>query len=187
MDFGDRRILGQAECKGVLTGARTDNKNVHDPNHTGGGAYSPTILKNMSSVFTKIISGDLPGRFVYRDKEVVAFLTIEPLAYGHVLVVPVAEVDKWTDLEPATWAKLNEVAQKIGQAVIEVFNAPRAGYVIAGFDVPHTHIHVFPATKMSDYDFSQAIPMDKTDATQMDAAAEKLRKALGTDEKGLVK
>ncbi|BDV26638.1 hypothetical protein KPHES18084_17760 [Corynebacterium ulcerans] len=187
MEFCNRGVLGQAERKGVLTGARTDNKNVHDPNHTGGTAYKPTILENMSSVFTKIIAGDLPGRFVYRDEDVVAFLTIEPLAYGHVLVVPVAEVDKWTDVDPTTWAKLNELAQRVGKAIIEVFAVPRAGYVIAGFDVPHTHIHVFPAAKMSDYDFSQAMSMDATDPAQMDAAAEKLRQALGTDEKGLVK
>ena len=71
----------------------------------------------MSSVFSKIIAGELPGTFIYRDETVVAFLTIEPLAYGHTLVVPVEEVDRWTDLEPATWVHLNEVAQEIGSIV----------------------------------------------------------------------
>lgn len=140
----------------------------------------------MSSVFTKIINGDLPGRFVYRDAHIVAFLTIEPLAYGHVLVVPVKEVDKWTDLEPELWAELNAVALKVGQAVVSAFDAPRAGYIIAGFDVPHTHIHVFPAGKMGDYDFARAMSMDETDLAAMDAAAEKLREALGTREDGTV-
>ncbi|AKK06909.1 HIT family hydrolase, diadenosine tetraphosphate hydrolase [Corynebacterium mustelae] len=138
----------------------------------------------MSSVFSKIIAGELPGRFVYRDDEVVAFLTIEPLAYGHTLVVPVAEVDRWTDLEPGVWLKLNEVAQRVGQAVISAFSSPRAGYIIAGFDVPHTHIHVFPTSQMSDYDFSNAMAMSATDPELMDEAATKLRAALNTDDAG---
>lgn len=138
----------------------------------------------MSSVFTKIINGELPGRFVYRDERVVAFLTINPVAYGHVLVVPVQEVDKWTDLDPKIWHELNEVAQNIGRAVIEVFGSERAAYLIAGFEVPHTHIHVFPADDMSGYNLSAAMPADATDPAQMDAAAEKLREILDTNEEG---
>lgn len=139
----------------------------------------------MSSVFTKIITGELPGRFVYRDEQVVAFLTIEPLAYGHVLVVPVEEVDRWTDLPPTTWAALNELAQTLGRAMIEVFGSERAGYIIAGFDVPHAHIHVFPTNAMADYDFAQAMRMDETDPATMDEAAEKIRAFLGTNAEGL--
>lgn len=132
----------------------------------------------MSTVFTKIIQGEIPGRFIYRDEDVAAFLTIEPVAYGHTLVVPVKEVDKWTDLEPELWAKLNRVAQDIGQAIIEVFGSERAGYLIAGFEVPHAHIHVFPADDMSGYDLSRAIPAGETDEAKMDEAAEKLKQAL---------
>ncbi|MFI5505159.1 HIT family protein [Corynebacterium kutscheri] len=132
----------------------------------------------MSSVFSKIIAGELPGRFVYQDDQVVAFLTIEPLVYGHVLVVPVAEVDRWTDLSADQWAHLNSVAQRIGQAIIKAFNAPRCGYVIAGFDVAHTHIHLFPTSKMSDYDFSRAMAIDDTDPELMDDAAQRIRTAL---------
>lgn len=136
----------------------------------------------MTSVFTKIINGELPGRFVYRDDQVAAFLTIEPIAYGHTLVVPVEEVDRWTDLPPNLWARCNEVAQAVGRAVIEAFGSPRAGYLIAGFEVPHAHIHVFPAADMSGYDLSRV--MRETDEAEMDAAAEKLREALGTDADG---
>ena len=138
----------------------------------------------MSSVFTKIINGELPGRFVYRDNDVVAFLTIEPLTYGHTLVVPVAEVDKWTDLDPEVWAKVSNVAHTIGQAIISAFGSPRAGFIIAGFDVPHTHIHVFPTSQMAEYDFSKAMKMDQTDPETMDAAAQALRKELGTGPDG---
>ena len=93
-------------------------------------------------------------------------------------MVPVQEVDRWTDLPPEVWAKLNAVAQRVGQAIIKVFDAPRAGYIIAGFDVPHTHIHVFPTSKMSDYDFSKVIGMNDTDPAKMDAAASALRAEL---------
>lgn len=138
----------------------------------------------MSSVFTKIINGELPGRFIYRDDTVAAFLDIEPLAYGHTLIVPVQEVDKWTDLAPNVWCEVNEVAQSIGRAVMEAFDAKRAGYVIAGFDVPHAHIHVFPTNTMADYDFSKVIKADETDPALMDEAAEKLRAIMDTNEAG---
>ena len=137
-------------------------------------------LGGMSTVFTKIINGELPGRFVYRDDQVVAFLTIEPVAYGHTLVIPVEEVDKWTDADPALWAHMNEVAQKVGQAVVEAFDAPRAGYLIAGFEVPHAHIHVFPAEDMSGFNLAN-VNRDP-DPAKMDEAADKLRNALGTTE-----
>ncbi|RUP92915.1 HIT family protein [Corynebacterium pseudodiphtheriticum] len=138
----------------------------------------------MSTVFSKVINGDLPGRFVYRSSDVVAFLSIEPLTYGHVLVVPVEEVDKWTDMAPELWARVNAVAYEIGNAVIETFDVPRAGNVIAGFEVPHAHIHVFPASSMDDFNFANVIPADQTDEAAMDEAAQKLRAALGTNEDG---
>lgn len=138
----------------------------------------------MSTVFSKVINGDLPGRFVYRSSDVVAFLSIEPLTYGHVLVVPVEEVDKWTDMAPELWARVNAVAYEIGNAVIGAFDAPRAGNVIAGFEVPHAHIHVFPARSMDDFNFANVIPADQTDEAAMDEAAQKLRAALGTYEDG---
>ena len=132
----------------------------------------------MTTIFTRIIDGEIPGRFVWTDDECVAFLSADPLSTGHTLVVPVQEVDRWTDLPPEVWAKLNAVAQRVGQAIIKVFDAPRAGYIIAGFDVPHTHIHVFPTSKMSDYDFSKVIGMNDTDPAKMDAAASALRAEL---------
>lgn len=138
----------------------------------------------MSTVFSKVINGELPGRFVYRSSDVVAFLSIEPLAYGHVLVVPVEEVDKWTDIAPELWARLNAVAFEVGNAVVKAFDAPRAGNVIAGFEVPHAHIHVFPAHSMDDFNFANVTPSDQTDDAKMDEAAEKLRAQLGTDAEG---
>ncbi|KQB84004.1 HIT family protein [Corynebacterium lowii] len=138
----------------------------------------------MSSVFSKIIAGELPARFVYKDDTVVAFLSIEPVAYGHTLVVPVEEVDRWTDLSPETWAHVAKVSQKVGHAIVEAFGCSRAGSLIAGFEVPHTHVHVFPAEDMSGFDLSAAIPAGETDPVRMEEAAAKLRAALGTAELG---
>lgn len=138
----------------------------------------------MSSVFTKIINGELPGRFVYRDDKVAAFLSIEPIRYGHVLVVPVEETDKWTDLDPDVWNHVGAVAQQVGRAIIDVFGSSRAGYLIAGLEVPHTHIHLFPADDMAGYDLSATIPADETDPAKMDDAAARLRAALDVDDNG---
>ena len=136
----------------------------------------------MSTVFSKIIAGDIPGRIVYQDDTVAAFLTIEPVAYGHTLVVPVEEIDKWTDIPAGLWAHMNEVAQNVGKVIVEKFDAERAGYLIAGFEVPHAHIHVFPANDMSGYSLSTAMRHDETDAEKMDAAAETIREALKAQE-----
>ena len=136
----------------------------------------------MSTVFSKIIAGDIPGRIVYQDDTVAAFLTIEPVAYGHTLVVPVEEIDKWTDIPADLWAHMNEVAQMIGSVIVARFNAERAGYLIAGFEVPHAHIHVFPANDMSGYSLSTAMRHDETDAEKMDAAAETIREGLKAQE-----
>ena len=136
----------------------------------------------MSTVFSKIIAGDIPGRVVYKDDTVAAFLTIEPVAYGHTLVVPVEEIDKWTDIPAGLWAHMNEVAQNIGKVIVDEFDAERAGYLIAGFEVPHAHIHVFPANDMSGYTLSSAMRHDETDAAKMDAAAETIREGLKAQE-----
>ena len=136
----------------------------------------------MSTVFSKIIAGDIPGRIVYQDDKVAAFLTIEPVAYGHTLVVPIEEIDKWTDIPADLWAHMNEVAQKVGRVIVDKFDAQRAGYLIAGFEVPHAHIHVFPANDMSGYTLSSAMRHDETDAAKMDAAAETIREALKAQE-----
>ena len=89
----------------------------------------------MASVFSAIIAGQLPGRFVWEDDEFVAFLTIAPVTQGHTLIVPRAEIDQWQDVDPAVMARLTGLAQKIGQAVRIAFDAPRAGLLIAGLEV----------------------------------------------------
>lgn len=130
----------------------------------------------MASVFSAIIAGQIPGRFVWEDDEFVAFLTIAPVTQGHTLIVPRAEIDQWQDVDPAVMARMATLAQKIGQAVRAAFDAPRAGLLIAGLEVPHLHTHVFPAFTMGDFDISGA----NTDPTpeSLDEAQNKIKAAL---------
>ena len=131
----------------------------------------------MASVFTKIIEGELPARFVWRDDEVVAFLSINPITEGHTLVVPRVEVDHWLDLDPALWARCGEVARIVGQGIQRAFEPPRVGQMIAGFEVPHCHVHVLQIGDLGDLSFANAA--SNPDPAQMDAAAERIRAALG--------
>ena len=86
----------------------------------------------MATVFTKIIEGELPGRFVWRDDRCVAFLSINPLRHGHTLVVPLEEVDHWLDLDPDLNAHVLAVGQRIGQAQMAALSPTRVGLIIAG-------------------------------------------------------
>ena len=130
----------------------------------------------MPSVFTKIIEGELPARFVWSDERCVAFLSIAPLRPGHTLVVPREEVDDWLDAADDLMAHLMRVGRRIGKSARQAWEAPRAGVVIAGFEVPHLHVHVFPAWGMGDFDFRNAD--SDPDPAELDRAAETLRTAL---------
>lgn len=130
----------------------------------------------MASLFTRIIDGEIPGRFVWRDDRCVVFATIAPIRRGHVLVVPIEEVDHWIDLGPGLAAHLMEVAQVIGQAQVAAFSAGRIGLIIAGLEVPHTHLHVIPIDSEADLDFGRADA--SASAASLDAACESLREAL---------
>jgi len=130
----------------------------------------------MASVFTKIIAGELPGRFVWKDEHAVALLTINPLKPGHTLVVPRVEVDHWLDLEPELARHLVTVSQKVGQAIQRAFRPTKVGLIVAGLEVPHVHLHLVPVTGLGDFDFSKA---DRSpDPKALDDAAARLRAAL---------
>ena len=102
------------------------------------------------SVFSKIIAGELPGRFVWADDVCVAFATIEPVQTGHILIVPREETDKYIDVDPNVFSRMAHVAQIIGKAQMRAFNITRPVMSILGFDVPHCHIHVMPAKTHGD-------------------------------------
>jgi histidine triad (HIT) family protein len=130
----------------------------------------------VASLFTRIIKGELPGRFVWRDERAVAFLTIQPLKPGHTLVVPIEEVNHWVDLEPDLARHLMDVSQQVGKAIDRAFHPAKVGLIIAGLEVSHVHLHVTPIHALQDLNFANA---DRSpDPAEMDAAAEKIRAAL---------
>lgn len=129
----------------------------------------------MSTLFTKIIEGEIPGTFVWRDEACVAFLSIAPLREGHVLVVPRQEIDHWLDCPPELRNHLMEVAAVIGAALHTVWQPEKVGLMIAGLEVPHLHIHLVPIWDVHDLDFARARPAERE---ELEAAATRIREAL---------
>jgi histidine triad (HIT) family protein len=134
------------------------------------------MVRGMGTVFTRIIDGELPGRFVWSDDVAVGFLSINPLGPGHTLVVPRVEVDQWLDADPGLLAHLTTVSRAIGEAVRTVWQPPRVGWLVAGFEVPHLHVHVFPAWELAAFDFASAATT--VDAVEQDGHRDALRQAL---------
>lgn len=137
----------------------------------------------MTTVFTHIIEGRIPGTFVWKDEICVAFMTINPMASGHVLVVPRVEVDHWIDLPESVSAHLFAVSHTIGRAQMKAFPCERIGLIIAGYEVPHTHVHVIPTTNMGHLSFANAAAA--VDRDDLESAAEAIRvelRRLGCEE-----
>lgn len=130
----------------------------------------------MPTVFSRIIEGELPARFVYTDDRCVAFLSINPLRPGHTLVVPRVEVDHWIDLDPDEWRHLTRVAQGLAVALQRAYEPAKVGMMLAGLEVPHTHIHLVPINNVHDLDFGNADP--DPDPEELDKAAETVRAAV---------
>lgn len=132
----------------------------------------------MTTIFSRIIAGEIPGTFVWRDERCVVFMSINPMAHGHALVVPVDEVDHWVDAAPELAAHLFEVTRVIGVAQRAAFGCERVGVIIAGYEVPHTHIHVVPTDDMSQLSFANAA--GSVDRDDLDRSAEAIRAQLRT-------
>ena len=109
----------------------------------------------MASVFTKIIEGEIPSYKIAETENCYAFLDIEPLAKGHVLVVPKKEVDYIFDLEDSLLTELNLFAKKIAKAIESAVPCKRIGVAVIGLEVPHTHIHLLPLNNVQDINFSR--------------------------------
>lgn len=130
----------------------------------------------MTTIFTQIIEGRLPARFVWKDDRCVVFLSNRPLRPGHSLVVPRDEVDHWIDLDPSLLDHLAETAQAVGRAQMAGFKPERIGVMLAGLEVPHCHFHVVPIRGMHDLDFGNQDP--DPDPAMMDGAADTIRREL---------
>jgi histidine triad (HIT) family protein len=130
----------------------------------------------VSTIFTRIIDGELPADFIWKDDDCVAFLSNRPLRPGHTLVVPRSEIDHWLDLEPDLLAHLVSVSQSIGKAQVAAFKPAKIGLMLVGLEVLHVHFHVVPIRGPHDLDFDNQDP--NPDPAMMNEAGESLRREL---------
>lgn len=129
----------------------------------------------MASVFTKIISGELPSYKVHEDDLTISFLALDQVNPGHVLVVPKQEVNHWFDVPADVYTRVGLNAQKIAKAIQAVTKCPRVGTLVAGFEVPHYHLHLIPAWSIPDLDFKRA---KKLSPEEMKALQDKIVQSL---------
>lgn len=130
----------------------------------------------MASIFTKIISGELPSYKIHEDELTISFLALDQVNPGHVLVVPKEEVNHWFDVPAEAYTRVGLNAQKIAKAIKEVTGCPRVGTIVAGFEVPHYHLHLIPAWSVPDLDFKRA---KKLPPEEMQNLQSKIKTALG--------
>lgn len=129
----------------------------------------------MASVFTKIISGEIPSYKIAEDENFYAFLDINPNAVGHTLCVPKKEVDKIFDLDEETYMGLMAFSRKVAKALKKVIDCKRVGIAVVGLEVPHTHVHLIPLNAMSEMTFQQKVKLSEEEFKDI---AEKVSAAL---------
>ena len=129
----------------------------------------------MASVFTKIINGELPSYKIHEDDLTISILTLDQVNPGHVLVIPKQETNHWFDVPAETFTRVALNSQKIAKAIKEATGCPRVGTMVAGFEVPHYHLHLIPAWSIPDLDFKRA---KKLPAEEMQALQKKITAAL---------
>jgi len=130
----------------------------------------------MSSIFSKIISGDVPAYKVLENENFLAFLDISPLAKGHVLVIPKKETDYLFDISSDEYLELWKFAQQVAKAMDKAIDCKRIGVAVIGLEVPHAHIHLVPLNNVSDINFEG--PKLSLSEEEMYEVAQKIRKAL---------
>jgi len=130
----------------------------------------------MPSIFSKIVSGDIPAFKVAEDKNYVAFLDIFPLAKGHVLVIPKKETDYIFDLDSEEYLGLFNFAKKVAKAMDKVISCERIGVAVIGLEVPHAHIHLVPLHDVSDINFER--PKLKFPDSEMKEIADLIKSAI---------
>lgn len=130
----------------------------------------------MSSIFSKIINGDIPSYKIAEDNNYYAFLDIFPLAKGHVLVIPKKEIDYIFNLDDDLIAGMMIFAKKIAKAIEKVISCKRVGIAVLGLEVPHAHIHLIPINSERDIDFSQ--PKLKLSKEEFEKIAKQIQEKL---------
>jgi histidine triad (HIT) family protein len=109
----------------------------------------------MASIFSRIVSGDIPAYKIAEDDKYLAFLDVNPLVRGHALVIPKQEVDYIFDLDPDTLSGLMLFAQRVAVAIEKVVPCKRIGVAVIGLEVPHAHVHLVPLQEIHDLDFTK--------------------------------
>lgn len=131
----------------------------------------------MASVFTKIINGELPSYKIYEDEKILSFLALDQVNLGHTLVITKNEINHWTEVPSDLYAHLHVQSLKIGEAVRKASGAPRVGQIVAGFEVPHYHLHLIPAWSIPDLNFARAQKRSDEDMKKIQAEIIKNLKA----------
>lgn len=124
----------------------------------------------MSSIFTRIIRGEIPCARLYEDEDFFAFLDIRPIRAGHALLVPKVETDYLFDLEEKLLSRMLVVARPIARAIQAVVPCERIGLMVAGLEVPHCHLHLVPMDGIGDLNFAHARPADGAELQTLAAA-----------------
>ncbi len=127
----------------------------------------------MSSIFSRIISGEIPSYKVAENKYYYAFLDINPLSKGHTLVVPKKEVDKLFDLDDETYQGLFMFCKEVAAGIKRSFACDRVALTVIGLEVPHVHVHLIPINTMRDMDFTK--PKLKFDDEQLKIIAKQIQ------------
>ena len=130
----------------------------------------------MSSIFSKIVAGEIPAYKVAESNEFLAFLDIAPLAEGHLLVIPKEEVDNLFDLDDETYTGLMIFAKIVATAMKKAIPCNRIGVTVIGLEVPHAHIHLIPINGLHDMDFTR--PKLKFTPEEFEAITEKIKEGL---------
>ena len=156
---------------GAVRNLCDDSEDV-DASVTSRNLVSPAV----ATIFTRIIDGEVPGTFVHRDERCVVFMSINPMARGHALVVPIEEYDHWIDMPEDLVAHLFAVSHRIGRAQHRAFRCEKVGVIVAGYEVPHVHVHVIPTVTMAQLSFANAAA--SVDRADLESAAEAIRAAL---------
>jgi histidine triad (HIT) family protein len=130
----------------------------------------------MVSIFSKIVSGDIPAFKVAEDENHLAFLDIFPLAKGHVLVIPRKETDYIFDITSDEYLELWKFAQKVAKGMDKVIACERIGVAVIGLEVPHAHIHLVPLNNVSDINFER--PKLKFSKTEMKSVSDLIKSAI---------
>ena len=126
----------------------------------------------MSTLFSKIVKGEVPAYKVAENSQFLAFLDIRPNAKGHVLCIPKKEVDKIWDLEEEVYQELMRFTRKVSIALEKTVPCKRVGMAVVGLEVPHTHVHLIPLNSMKDMDFSNNVEMSEQEFKDLAAAIE---------------